>query len=246
MTMKLFLPKQHGAWAMLIIPFWLGVFASQFKWLHIPLFLGWVFLYLATYPMLLLCKRKKKQQRFYAKWTAIYLGISLLLLSAPLVSEPGLFMFALIFLPFFLLNGYYSSVNKDRALTNDISAIAVFCLAGVASHFFGAREMHNNGFHVAAVSFLFFLGSTFYVKTMIREKKNASFKTISWGYHGLVVLFWAFTGNWLVLLAFTPSLVRAIAFYGRKLSVMKVGIYEILNAVIFFLVMAVEIFKEAH
>jgi hypothetical protein len=28
--MKLFLPKQHGAWAMLIIPFWLGALDGDF------------------------------------------------------------------------------------------------------------------------------------------------------------------------------------------------------------------------
>ncbi|WP_251032856.1 YwiC-like family protein [Bacillus sp. ISL-7] len=27
--MELFLPKQHGAWAMLIIPFWLGVIGNS-------------------------------------------------------------------------------------------------------------------------------------------------------------------------------------------------------------------------
>ena len=36
--MKLFLPKQHGAWAMLIIPFWLGIAATNMIWQHIPFF----------------------------------------------------------------------------------------------------------------------------------------------------------------------------------------------------------------
>lgn len=36
--MKLFLPKQHGAWAMLIIPFWLGVIKGGFIWQRYPIF----------------------------------------------------------------------------------------------------------------------------------------------------------------------------------------------------------------
>jgi hypothetical protein len=73
--MKLFLPKQHGAWAMLIIPFWLGVIEGEFMWKHVPLFFGWLLLYLATYPMLLLFKKKKLQ--FYTKWTLVYMIPSL-------------------------------------------------------------------------------------------------------------------------------------------------------------------------
>jgi hypothetical protein len=77
--MKLFLPKQHGAWAMLIIPFWLGVIEGGFMWKHVPFFFGWLLLYLATYPMLLLFKKKKLQ--FYTKWTLVYMIPSLLLLA---------------------------------------------------------------------------------------------------------------------------------------------------------------------
>jgi hypothetical protein len=80
--MKLFLPKQHGAWAMLIIPFWLGVIEGGFIWKHIPFFIGWLLLYLATYPMLLLFKKKKIP--FYTKWTLIYMIPSLILLLIPL------------------------------------------------------------------------------------------------------------------------------------------------------------------
>ncbi|EZP78790.1 hypothetical protein H839_02941 [Parageobacillus genomosp. 1] len=46
---KWIVPKQHGAWAMLIVPFLLGAYAGGFTWLHVPLFVGWFFLYLATY-----------------------------------------------------------------------------------------------------------------------------------------------------------------------------------------------------
>ena len=38
--MKLVIPKQHGAWAMLIIPFLLSVILGKPNMYHIPLFLG--------------------------------------------------------------------------------------------------------------------------------------------------------------------------------------------------------------
>ncbi|ANF38517.1 membrane protein [Bacillus sp. CN2] len=42
--MKAMIPKQHGAWAMLLIPFLLGMVKGGPVFWHIPLFLGWLFL----------------------------------------------------------------------------------------------------------------------------------------------------------------------------------------------------------
>ncbi|PLR97638.1 YwiC-like family protein [Bacillus sp. T33-2] len=233
--MKLFLPKQHGAWAMLIIPFWLGVIASKFTWVHIPFFFGWLLLYLATYPMLLSFKKKKIP--FYRKWTLVYIIPALLLLLFPLFVAPSIIYFGFAMVPFFIVNAYFSSKNRDRALLNDFSAIFVFGIAGLASSYLPGAEVKEEAVLVFAASVLFFTGSTFYVKTMIREKKNQQFKWISWTYHILVPLLWLLLGEPVAAVAFVASLVRAFVFYGKPLSIMKVGIYEIINAALFFVSM---------
>lgn len=238
--MKLFLPKQHGAWAMLIIPFWLGVINGGYLWQHIPFFIGWLLLYLATYPMLLLFKKKKIP--FYTKWTLIYIVPALLLLGIPLAARPSLFYFGLLMMPFFMINAYYTSKNQDRAFMNDISAIFAFSIAGLASNYLMQGSMTATAIIFAFItSVLFFIGCTFYVKSMIREKKNAKFKWISWGYHFLLVLVWFISGFWIIALAFIPSLLRAILFYGKKLSPKQIGIYEIINSGLFFIIIAIQI-----
>jgi hypothetical protein len=236
--MKLFLPKQHGAWAMTIIPFWLGVINGGFMWQHIPFFIGWLLLYLATYPMLLLFKKKKIT--FYAKWTAIYMLPALLFLLVPFITMPSIIYFGFLMIPCFIINAYFTSKNKDRALMNDLSAIVAFSIAGLASSYLGQGEVTAGAILVFSVSILFFLGCTFYVKTMIREKKNLSFKWISWIYHVLLVVLWGM-GYWVVAIAYIPSLIRAIAFYGKPLSPMKIGVYEIVNSALFFAVMIIQI-----
>jgi hypothetical protein len=233
--MKLFMPKQHGAWAMLIIPFWLGAAASEIVWQHIPFFIGWLLLYLGTYPLLLMFKKKKIS--FYRKWVLIYMIPALVFLMVPLFTTPTIVTFGLAMIPFFMLNAYFSAKNRDRALLNDLSAIVVFSIAGLASSFLPSGEINENAILVFASSILFFTGSTFYVKTMIREKKNSQFKWISWTYHLLVPVLWLAAGEVIVAVAAVPSLIRAVAFYGKPLSVMKVGIYEIVNAVLFFIIM---------
>ncbi|RSD29372.1 YwiC-like family protein [Mesobacillus subterraneus] len=233
--MKLFMPKQHGAWAMLIIPFWLGAAASEVTWQHIPFFIGWLLLYLGTYPLLLMFKKKKMS--FYRKWTIIYMLPALLFLMVPLFTQPTIVYFGFTMIPFFIINAYFSARNKDRALMNDLSAIVVFAIAGLASSYMAATEINENAILVFAASILFFTGSTFYVKTMIREKKNAQFKWISWSYHFIVPVLWLAIGEMVVAIAMLSSLIRAVAFYGKPLSVMKVGIYEIVNAALFFIIM---------
>lgn len=237
--MKLFMPKQHGAWAMLIIPFWLGVVASEFVWQHIPFFLGWMLLYLATYPMLLLFKRKKVE--FHRKWTLIYLIPALVLLLFPLLLRPSIVFFGLAMLPFFAINAYFSSKNNDRALLNDFSAIAAFGIAGLATSYLPTGTINAETVLTFIASALFFIGSTFYVKTMIREKKNIVYKRISWTYHVIVPVLFALSGYWIVAVAFLPSLVRAFYYYGKNYTMKKIGVLEIVNAVIFFLLMVVEI-----
>jgi hypothetical protein len=237
--MKLFLPKQHGAWAMVIIPFWLGAIQGGFIWQHVPFFIGWLLLYLATYPMLLLFKGKKL--RFYTKWTFIYLVPAILFLLFPLFKNPSIVYFGLLMIPFFIINAFYSSKNNDRALLNDFSAISAFSFASLASSFLGSGKVTGTAFLVFGASILFFVGCTFYVKTMIREKKNISFKWISWVFHLLVPVLFFVMGFWIVAIAYLPSLFRAIKFYGKPLSARQVGIYEIVNAAIFFIIGTIQL-----
>ncbi|MBP2241146.1 hypothetical protein J2Z40_001708 [Cytobacillus eiseniae] len=233
--MKLCLPKQHGAWAMLIIPFWLGVVASEFLWSHIAFFIGWLFLYLSTYPMLLLFKKKKMQ--YYLKWTFIYFIPAILLLLIPLFVRPSIIIFGLVMIPFFIINAYFSSKNRERAFLNDMSAICVFAIAGLASSYLVNGEINNLAIIVFITSILFFAGCTFFVKTMIREKKNPIFKWISWGFHIAVPLVSFVLGEWLIAIAFIPSLFRAFYFYGKGMTMKKLGILEIVNSVFFFVIM---------
>lgn len=235
--MKLCMPKQHGAWAMLLIPFWLGVAASGFLWAHIPFFVGWLFLYLATYPMLLLFKKKNLQ--YYTKWTTIYLVPAIILLLVPLWIRPSIVIFGLIMIPFFVINAYFSSKNRERALGNDLSAIFVFAIAGLASSYLPNGDINTSAILVFITSILFFVGCTFYVKTMIREKKNLTYKRVSWFYHIAIVLIWVIAGEWLIAAALLPSLLRAVIFYGKPMSVKKLGILEIVNSTIFFILILI-------
>ncbi len=220
---------------MLIIPFLLSAIISGFSIFHIPLFIGWLFLYLGTYPFLLLLRKKKTD--LHRKWSLIYGSIALLSLIPPILYDWRMLYFGFAMIPFFLINIYYAKRNRERAFFNDLTAIAAFGVGGLASYFLGSGSLDPMAWFLFTLTFLFFLGSTFYVKTMIREKKNTRFKWFSWLYHALIPLLLILSGNSLFIIAFIPSILRAVLFYGRKMSIMKVGILEIENAVYFFFAM---------
>lgn len=235
--MKVFIPKQHGAWAMLAIPFILGMFAGGADVKHIPLFCGWLFLYLAASPAMMMVK--KKNIVYYQKWVLIYGIPAVVFLLISVLLEPQLVYLGLPLFPLFLINLYYAKRNNDRALLNDIAAILVFSTGGLASFWMGAGKLDGEASFVFIQSALFFTGSAFYVKSMIREKKNNRFKLYSWGYHVFLPFVSLAAGAGWAVIGVVPSSLRAWFFHGRKLSIKIIGISELVNACIFMAVLIV-------
>ncbi|TEA81604.1 YwiC-like family protein [Bacillus thuringiensis] len=228
--MKLVIPKQHGAWAMLVIPFLLSVILGKPTIYHIPLFLAWFFIYLATYPFLTYIKQRRKKE--FLQVAIIYFIIAFLFGMISLLYEWRILLFVIVMIPLFIVNMYYARQKNERALLNDICAIIVFCIGGLISYSF------STALFIALISFLYFLGSTFYVKTMIREKNNPKYRLISWGYHIVLTIIIFVINPWCSLI-FIPSVIRAIVLYGKKISIIKVGILEIANSVYFLIITAI-------
>ncbi|MBC9874734.1 YwiC-like family protein [Macrococcoides bohemicum] len=154
-----------------------------------------------------------------------------------------IFLFFAAMLPFGAINLYFASKRNERHLLNDFSAITIFSIAGLLSYFIGEAQFDKKMVYIFLISFLYFVGTTFYVKTMIREKKNIKYKYVSYIYH-LIGLMLAFIVHPLIGIAFIPSLMRAVAFYGKQMKPIKIGIAEIGNAV--FITVFVGIFITQH
>lgn len=127
--MKAMIPKQHGAWAMLLIPFLLGMVKGGPVFWHIPLFLGWLFLYLAVYPVSLALKKKQLQP--YQKWIWYYGFPACCFLIISVFHKPQLVWIGVFLLPLFLIHTHYARRKNERALTNDIAGVLFFCSGGL-------------------------------------------------------------------------------------------------------------------
>ncbi len=233
--MHFLIPKQHGAWAMLFIPFLLGVFGGKPVWSHFLLLFAWFFLYLSTYPLSLIMKKRKVHENW--KWFSIYSILALLLLVYPVWRNFHLIYFGLSMVPFFLITLYFAKIKKDRALINDIVAVIIFSIGALASYYYGTNTLDPKAWFIFLTSFLYFLGTIFYVKTMIRERKNILYKYVSWTYHIGLILIFLLLGEVLLAIAYLPCTIRAILLYGKNVHIKIIGAIEIFSAIFFFAVM---------
>ncbi|WP_214788370.1 YwiC-like family protein [Exiguobacterium sp. s21] len=224
------IPKQHGAWSMLILPFLLGGIVGGWTLAHIPFAIAWLFVYMGTFFLFQYIKQRKKSKELLRTVVA-YLTIATVAAVPVFLSEWRLVWFVLAMIPFGLVNAYFAKIKDERNVWNDVSAVTSFCIGGMASYYLGARVLDETMMWMFVLPYLYFLGSIFFVKTMIREKKSLFYRNVSWGYHSLLVAIFIAFGYPVLALAYAPSLVRAVAFYGKKIPIMRIGIVEIANSV---------------
>ncbi|MNO61058.1 hypothetical protein D3C76_516940 [compost metagenome] len=228
--MRYYIPNQHGAWAMLIIPFLFGMIASNPTPDHIILFTCWLIIYLLMFAVLQWIRTKKT--RFYRKPVLVY---SVLLMPCAVwlvLLHPFIVVLALLFLPLFIVNAYFARKKKERALLNDIAAIIQFSLMVFISFYIGEGTDYRLATALFIVSIFYFVGTAFYVKTIIREKNNKRFYYYSIGYHVILILLSLWFLPWTMVAASAILLLRAIWLPRIGITVKQAGISEIVCSII--------------
>ncbi|AWX13189.1 hypothetical protein CEP49_00830 [Mergibacter septicus] len=239
--MKLLVSNQHGAVVMALMPFLYGSFLASsgtylgdhFVWQQIALFFAWISAYLMSYPLLALFKAKKVE--VYRKWVSIYATTAVIFALPALFYNPTILYFVLLFLPLVAINIYYSKIKNERALGNDLTAIFIFSLIGVLAYYFPQQRLDLGSLKVGIEPSLFFIGSTLYVKSVLRERKNPRYYQASVFFHLLCCGLSLYWDNTSLALAFIFPCLRAILLPKYKLSVKQTGIGEFITTFFFFL-----------
>lgn len=231
---KIVIPHEHGGWAMVSVPFLLGMLAGSPQWMHFPLFLAWLFLYLASYPLLQAVKRKSGRP-YWARWSFLYGGLAALFAIPPLFAQPSLLGLAPVLAVMFAVNVWHAKRKRERALLNDLCAIFSFSAGGAIAYGLGSSVWHETSLAVTGFSFLYFTGSAFFVKTVFRERTNPRWRLASRIYHLLVLALPPLTGHPWMSLPYVYAAVRAFAGGGKNLRPWTVGMMEIAGALQFLL-----------
>ena len=248
-------PNQHGAWAMLTVPLVVGAIRSGLTWEHLLLLVAWFSAYFAFYATGLWLKSRRKAR--YRPPVIAY-AVSTAALGLPLIAwHPELVRWAVVFGPLLLVSLGYSVRRDDRAILNDLlttgaAAVMVVVAGGLGRLGTAPSDLGDLGaawfpgggdpdlWRITLVVFLYFAGTAFYVKTMIRERGSRGWLIASVAWHALTlavaVLAWP-TAAWLMAIA----LVRAVVVPWRlpRATAAQIGYGEVVVSVALTVVLVV-------
>ncbi|MEU6991777.1 YwiC-like family protein [Streptomyces sp. NPDC046465] len=236
------LPNQHGAWAMLAVPFAAGVFLGHGhgpeagpRWVHLPLFAAWLAGYVTAFHAqqwlrLRRLSRNPRAPRRHVRPALVSAAVSAACGVPLLFAYPWLLLAAVCAAPFVAVNTYYAWRNKERALVNGVAAVVPACGMLLVTLRMGGGPLAD-GLRPALACLLFFAGTVPYVKTMIRERGSRAYYRASVAYHVLAVPAAYALSPWLAVL-FTVFLARAALLPGRGVKVAVVGAVEVVGAAV--------------
>jgi hypothetical protein len=225
--LRRFIPPQHGAWAMLLLPWLIGVLLAGFGWLHVPLLLAWLTGYLASYYALIAVKTRRPSRVRTQLWAY---GIPTVLLSAlVLIDAPQVLWYAPAYGLLLAVNAAFAARRNERALVNGLASVVQSCLMVFVCATVAGAPASSVAAAFAALT-AYFAGTVVHVKAMIRERGNPRFHWASITYH-LV----AFAGSVLlgpaVATVFALLAVRASVLPGRSLRPAVIGLVELVASV---------------
>lgn len=223
-----FTPPQHGAWAMLMVPWLAGVLTAGFRWPHLPLLGAWLAGYLLSYYALQALKTGRPSR--FAPQLLLYGPITAALGGLVVAVRPQVLVYAPAYAILLAVNGHHARQRRERALANGLASVVQSCLmVPVAATVAGVGVGRVVPAFLAVL--LYFVGTVFYVKTMIRERGSVAHHRASVVYHVFALVVAAALSIPLAVL-FAALLARAAVLPHRQLTPKQVGIIEVVGSVL--------------
>lgn len=214
---------------MVIAPLLVGALASGLAIVHVPLLAFWLSGYFLFFAASLWLKSRRKPR--YWPPVRAYLASSTVLGVVTLALKPSLIVWAPLFLPALVIGLWAAAQRRDRELVSGLATLLGSALMTVVAYAAGGGEGFARAWLLALVQFLYFAGTIFYVKSVIRERNNPKFLAISVTAHLVAAGTVAFISPWLGLI-FVVLAVRAAVVPRFAPSPKDMGIGEIFSTVI--------------
>jgi len=227
---RFFIPKEHGAWAMLYVPFVIGVcVAAKSQGLRLPwnvgilpLFLAITLGYLSRLPFIEWLRSKYKNRLSEANRNALrffigYASVGILAYSTLLFFYKlwGLLPFLAIGSSFWAFYTYQTVKGKHRSIIGELVGVLGLTFTAPIAHYVAIGSLTKMAFMLWLLNALFFSSSIFYVKLRVEayahKNQLRALKdrlTISRGciiYHLLLFVFMSV----LCLLQLAPAMIFA-------------------------------------
>jgi hypothetical protein len=158
-------------------------------------------------------------------------GLAALVLGAVvLVIDPGLVVWAPLFVPLLAVGLVASATRHERALVSGLATTLGSCLMTVVAYDAGGGTDWAAAWLLAAVVAAYFAGTVFYVKTLIRERGSERHYWLSVGFHAVATLALVPVSGALVLV-FALLTIRAAITPAFGVSPKQAGMGEVVATV---------------
>jgi hypothetical protein len=223
-----YVPPQHGAWAMLAVPYLAGLIAAGYRWPDLLLAGAWLSGYLLSYFVFQAVKSRRPAR--YRSQLLLYAGVAAPLTALVAVARPAVLWYAPAYAALFAINAWYAARRRERDLVNDLVAVLQSCLIVPVVAAIAGRPP-GSVLPVFVLCLAYFAGTVFYVKTMIRQRGNRTYHRWSAGYHLVALAVAVWVSPWAAAL-FAWLLARAIFLPSRGWSPRRVGLVEMANCLL--------------
>lgn len=180
------LPQQHGAWAMLLLPLLVGVAASRPSPWHLVLGGAALTAYLAS--AVLQAWSRARRPAVYRAPIAVYGSLFAILGLALIVAHPALLLLAVVVAPAtaVVLGGARPGTPRD--LVNSLAQVSqALVLVPAAALVSGAFEL-DSVVAGTAIAAGYLAGTVLVVRSVLRERGNAAFGAVSVGFHAALTV----------------------------------------------------------
>ena len=259
MNFKPLLPKEHGSWAMLIVPLLLGaIIAPIWHWRILILIVAAFGFFLVRFPLALLVKtrrRTKANRAEFWRWVFVYGGMTAIS-GGWLVLVERLWILALISVfgvALLLFHLWLVYRRQEMSLIGELSGIVGLALGAPMAYYTASGRLDDTAVLLWLINVLYFGGTVFYIKLKVRQqprlpvpshlgerlvkaKACLTYQTIALT---LIILLVTFRqAPLLTPLAFVPATIKTV--YGawkwqnkKSLSLVRLGVTEIFHALAF-------------
>jgi hypothetical protein len=232
-TARLWLPHQHGAWAMLALPILVGIAASRFVPGQLLLAAAAVAGYLTSAALQAWLRARRRPS--YIPSIVAYGAATALLGVLLVVLEPRLVVAAIVVVPAGAVTLAVARPGTPRELAVSLSQVAQASVLVPAAMLLAGETSGWVLGAATAIAAAEMAGSVLAVRSVIRERDNAGFAARSVGFHAAITLAaaaflpWSYTalGAFLtVRAAALPLARRRLASSGPGLRPAHVGLVE--------------------
>lgn len=241
------LPNQHGAWAILVVPVAVGMVERSrtgglpgWAW---PLLACWLVGYFAFFAAGLWLKAPARRRHAFVRPMVTYGAVSAVAGAVALAWQGGtLAWWAVVFAPLVAASAWLTAHRRERDLASGVLTVTASALMLPVMRFTTpdaalARGLDWDGL-VTVLIWAYFVGTVLYVKTMIRERGHRSWWLASTGWHtaclvagAMVALAHPASPWWLVTFAVALGRAAGVPWLatarGRRISPQQIGVAEI-------------------